>query len=208
MSAARRERADAVRNRRAILSATEELLTRYRPEQVSIERIAAAAGVGKGTVFHRFGSRAGLMVALMQERATALSEAVDAGPPPLGPGAPARERLIAFVDAIFVVVGRNKGLLASLGHAITHPPTPPAGIDEIDDEVERARASHPVYRSWHGHIATLVAAMRPDLDAEMLADVVLSPLHNDVVVLALQRGESRRVAAAVRGMVTALLDAG
>jgi len=205
MAEARRERADAVRNRRAILAATEELLTRYRPDQVSVERIAAAAGVGKGTVFHRFGSRNGLMVELMRERATALSEAIADGPPPLGPGAPARERLEAFLDAVFEVVGRNKGLMAMLGNAIAHPP--PSERPDGPDELACARASHPVYQAWHAHIRSLIVEERPDADAEMLADVLLSPLHNDVVVLALQQGEHRRVAAAVRALIGALLDA-
>src|SRR4051794_14949546 len=111
------ERADAVRNRQAILRATEDLLTRLPPEQISMEQVAAAAGVGKGTVFHRFGSRAGLMRALMQERAMVLQEAVVDGPPPLGPGAPAGDRLLAFVDGVIEVVSRNKGLLAALDHA-------------------------------------------------------------------------------------------
>ena len=114
MSQARPERADAVRNRRAILAATEELLATHRPQDISIEQVAVAAGVGKGTVFHRFGSRMGLMTALMVERAQALTEAVTSGPPPLGPGAPDRERLLAFLDAVIEVVGRNKSLLAEL----------------------------------------------------------------------------------------------
>lgn len=202
MSEARR--ADAVRNRRAILAATEDLLTHHRPDQVSVEKIAAAAGVGKGTVFHRFGSRAGLMIALMQERATALGEAIAAGPPPLGPGAPARERLTAFLDAVFDMVGRNKGLMAALGEAITHPVgEPEAGTDDVATR----RARYLVYQAWHDHVRTLIAEERPDLDAEMLADVLLSPLHNEVVTLALGTGESERVAAAVRGLITALLDA-
>src|ERR1700754_5055876 len=102
-----RERADAARNRRAILRATEDLLARHRPEQISMEQVAAAAGVGKGTVFHRFGSRAGLMRALMQERAMSLQQEVVDGPPPLGPGAPARDRLLAFIDGVIEVVSRN-----------------------------------------------------------------------------------------------------
>jgi AcrR family transcriptional regulator len=60
-----------------------------------MEQVAAAAGVGKGTVFHRFGNRMGLMYALMVERAKALEQAVASGPPPLGPGAPDRDRLLA-----------------------------------------------------------------------------------------------------------------
>ena len=50
-------------------------------------------------MFHRFGNRNGLMYALMVQRAQALEEAVTAGPPPLGPGAPDRDRLLAFLDA-------------------------------------------------------------------------------------------------------------
>src|SRR5258705_12813638 len=105
MSEGRRERADAARNRRAILAATEELLAPGRPQDISMEQVAAAAGVGKGTVFHRFGNRTGLMHALMVERAQALEEAVTTGPPPLGPGANDRDRLLAFLDAIIEVVG-------------------------------------------------------------------------------------------------------
>jgi AcrR family transcriptional regulator len=71
MTDGRPERADAARNRRAILAATEKLLASHRPQDISMEQIAAAAGVGKGTVFHRFGNRTGLMHALMVERAAA-----------------------------------------------------------------------------------------------------------------------------------------
>lgn len=201
MAEARRERADAVRNRKAILAATEDLLGRHPPHQVSIERIAAEAGVGKGTVFHRFGSRTGLMVALMTERATALGEAVATGPPPLGPGAPPRERLLAFLDAVFDVISRNKGLLATLGTEI-----PVDGTDE-DADAECPRTKHPVYASWHGHIAGLIADERPDLDAATLADILLSPLNSGVIIRDLQRGESARVVAAVRTLVVGALDA-
>ncbi|MEV4256640.1 helix-turn-helix domain-containing protein, partial [Spirillospora sp. NPDC049652] len=66
------ERADAARNRRAILAATERLLAARPPQEISMEQVATEAGVAKGTVFHRFGNRAGLMLALMVERVRAL----------------------------------------------------------------------------------------------------------------------------------------
>ena len=157
MSQARPERADAVRNRRAILAATEELLATHRPQDISIEQVALAAGVGKGTVFHRFGSRMGLMTALMVERAQALTEAVTTGPPPLGPGAPDRERLLAFLDAVIEVVARNKSLLTELAFSGETEPAAPGKHGHRDD--------HPVYRFWHGHISALIAAQRPDVDA-------------------------------------------
>jgi AcrR family transcriptional regulator len=190
------ERADAARNRRAILQATEDLLTRFRPEQISMEQVAAAAGVGKGTVFHRFGNRLGLMTALMQERAFALHEAIENGPPPLGPGAPAGERLLAFFDAVVDVVARNKGLLAALGHAVTAAPKPDR--DHAD--------GHPLHRAWWAHVQALIAAERPDLDSEVAADMLLGALQSDPVLRLFERGEGKRVGAAVHAMVKALLQ--
>jgi AcrR family transcriptional regulator len=186
------ERADAARNRRAILLATEELLATHRPEQVSMERVAAAAGVGKGTVFHRFGSRMGLMHALMQERALGLHDAVTSGPPPLGPGAPSSERLLAFLDAVVEVVARNKGLLAALDHAVT--------------TAQRHEADHPVYRFWHGHIAELIADVRDDVDAELIAHVLLSTVNSDPILRVLERGEGDRLAATLRLIMRNVLE--
>jgi AcrR family transcriptional regulator len=197
MTEGRRERADAARNRHAILLATEELLARHRPEQISMEQVAAAAGVGKGTVFHRFGNRMGLMRALMAERALALHEAVTTGPPPLGPGAPPRERLLAFLDAVVGVVARNKGLLAALGHAVTTAHKPE----------EDPRGAHPVYQFWHGHITSLISEERADLDAELLAHILLATLHSDPILRLLEQDDGRRLADSLRTLVTALLNA-
>jgi AcrR family transcriptional regulator len=190
------ERADAARNRQAILRATEELLTRLPPEQISMERVAAAAGVGKGTVFHRFGSRAGLMRALMQERAMVLQEAVVDGPPPLGPGAPARERLLAFVDGVIEVVSRNKGLLAALDHAEA---VVSARIPDDDPP--------PLHALWHRHIAGLLHEARPGLDADVTAHLFLASLHSDPIQRLVVTGDgAARVAAGLRTLITALLD--
>jgi AcrR family transcriptional regulator len=186
------ERADAARNRRAILAATENLLTRHRPSDVTIEQVAQAAGVGKGTVFHRFGSRNGLMIELMRERAVGLNEAVEHDPPPLGPGAPPRERLLAFLDAVVDVVGRNKGLLAALGQVV-----PPRSAGE----------HHPIYETWHGHITTLIAARRPDLDAPMLADLLLAGLHAEPILRLFEHGETDRLKRALRFLADAVLTA-
>src|SRR6266702_6581052 len=199
MSQARPERAYAARNRRAILTATEELLATHRPQDISIEQVAAAAGVGKGTVFHRFGSRIGLITALMVERAQALTEAVPSGPPPLGRGAPDRERLLAFLDAVIEVVGRNKSLLAELAFSGAAEPAATNKGGHHDD--------HPVYRFWHGHISTLIAAQRPDVDAEMIAHVLLGSLHSEPILACLAADGPARPAAAVRALARAVLDA-
>jgi AcrR family transcriptional regulator len=146
-------------------------------------------------VFHRFGNRLGLMTALMQERAYALQDAVENGPPPLGPGAPAGERLLEFFDAVVDVVARNKGLLAALGHAVTAAPRPDP--DHAD--------GHPLHLAWRAHVQALIAAERPDLDAEVVADVLLGTLTSDPVLRLFERGEGWRVAAVLHAMVEALI---
>jgi AcrR family transcriptional regulator len=195
MSGEVRERADAARNRRAILAATEQLLAARPPQEISMEMIAAAAGVGKGTIFHRFGSRMGLMVELMTDRARALEGAVAGGPPPLGPGAPDRDRLLAFLDAVVDVVARNKHLMAELAFPATAHQARPD------------RDQHPVYRFWHGHVSGLIAAQKPDADAEMLAHLLLGSLHSELVVAQLTDREQARLTAALHTLACAVLDA-
>ena len=189
-------RQDAARNRRAILLATEELLSRHRPDEVTIEQVAATAGVGKGTVFHRFGNRMGLMLALMQERAFELGESVRSGEPPLGPGASPRDRLMAFLAAVVEVVGRNKGLMAALGAEVASMPKPHDG---------QAR-EHPVYQSWHSHVVALLNEADPALDAELLADLLLAGLHSDPILRLLERGETDRLTKGLQTLAAGLLD--
>ena len=90
------ERADAARNREAILAAALRLVEHCGVDSVSMEAVAAEAGVGKGTVFRRFETREGLMAAVLNTSETEWQASVLSGPPPLGPGAPPLERLLAF----------------------------------------------------------------------------------------------------------------
>ena len=85
-----RERADAARNRRRILDAAAALFAELGVDGVSLDAVAAAAGVGKGTVFRRFGDKSGLAAALLDERERELQAALLSGPPPLGSGCAAR----------------------------------------------------------------------------------------------------------------------
>ena len=90
------ERGDAARNRTLLLDAARRLIAERGADAVTTDDIAAAAGVGKGTLFRRFGSRAGLMIVLLDEDEKAEQQAFLFGPPPLGPGAPPLERLLAY----------------------------------------------------------------------------------------------------------------
>ena len=90
------ERGDAARNRELLLDAARRLIADRGPDAVTMDDIAAEAGVGKGTLFRRFGSRAGLMMVLLDEDERALQEAFLFGPAPLGPAAAPLERLLAY----------------------------------------------------------------------------------------------------------------
>ena len=60
-------RADAERNRRLLLDAARELFAE-RGLGVTLDDIAHRAGLGVGTAYRRFGSRAALIDALFEER--------------------------------------------------------------------------------------------------------------------------------------------
>ncbi|MGW6271912.1 TetR/AcrR family transcriptional regulator [Streptomyces sp. NPDC055060] len=93
-------RADAARNRTRLLEAASQLMAGCGAAQLTMDAVAAAAGVGKGTVFRRFGDRTGLLVALLDHREQQLQAAFLSGPAPLGPDAPPLERLHAFGPAV------------------------------------------------------------------------------------------------------------
>jgi AcrR family transcriptional regulator len=106
-----RERADAARNRLRVLAAAERLFSERGVAGVTMDDVAAAAGVGKGTLYRRFTDKGGLAVALLDERERELQAALLSGPAPLGPGAPAVDRLEAFVAAYLLLVDRQLDLV-------------------------------------------------------------------------------------------------
>jgi AcrR family transcriptional regulator len=90
------ERADAARNRRHLLTTAREMLAEQGTDKLTMDALAERAGLGKGTVFRRFGTRAGIFQALLDDEEQDFQQLVLSGPPPLGPGAPPLDRLIAY----------------------------------------------------------------------------------------------------------------
>lgn len=154
------ERADAARNRLRVLAAAARLIEQHGVEHVTMDAIAAAAGVGKGTLFRRFGDRGGLMHALLDARERELQEEIIRGAPPLGPGAPPVERVVAFGRRLIDHLERNGDLLLA---------------------AERGtRLASPVYLFYRTHLTGLIRDAAPGADAEYLADVLLAPLAADL----------------------------
>jgi len=152
------ERADAARNRERVLCAAARLFEERGPDCVTMEAVAAAAGVGKGTVFRRFGDRAGLARAVISETESKLQEAMIRGPAPLGPGAPPVERLVAFGRAYLEFLDIHAPLmLAAEGTAGTW-------------------LSSGVYALYRTHVSLLLEQAGCGVSAPYLADVVMAPL--------------------------------
>lgn len=152
------ERADAARNRTRLLDAAARLVAERGAEHVTMQEIAEAAGVGKGTLFRRFRDRDGLLLALLGEAEDEFEKAYTEGPPPLGPGAPARDRLEAFGRALIDRIAADADLGAALGRQVLH---------------DRRHASD-TGRAFHRHISTLLREAGVDGDHDMLARALLA----------------------------------
>ena len=156
------ERGDAARNRLRLLDAARTLIAERGTDAVSMDDIAAAAGVGKGTVFRRFGSRAGLMMVLLDSDERALQEAVLFGPPPLGPDAPPLQRLLAFGRERLRFVDVHRELLSEANR----------------DPDARYNAAYAVL---HTHVRLLLDAAGSTGDLDAQADALLALLDADYV---------------------------
>ncbi|HEU5026445.1 MAG TPA: helix-turn-helix domain-containing protein [Spirillospora sp.] len=167
-----KERADAARNRAAVLEAAGRLFAERGVEAVSMDQVAAEAGVGKGTLFRRFGDKAGLAVALLDARERVLQEAILHGPPPLGPGAGEEERLVAFAGAYLDYLLEHLALVR---------------MSETASPGARYRIG--AYRFWHRHVAILAAGAE---DPEYAAHALLAALSAEhVAALLPDLGEER-----------------
>ncbi|WP_433461819.1 TetR/AcrR family transcriptional regulator [Spirillospora sp. CA-128828] len=153
------ERADAALNRRRILRAAARLIAARGPEAVSMDEVAREAGVGVGTVYRRFGDRARLVFAVIDDRERDFQAAFLRGPPPLGPGATPPERLRAFLHAL---ADRTEAQAELLLMAEADPPD--------------ARFRDGSYGLYHMHLAMLIGRIRPGADTDYLADALLAPL--------------------------------
>jgi AcrR family transcriptional regulator len=112
------ERADAARNRQHLLATAREMLAEHGQDRLTMDALAERAGLGKGTVFRRFGTRAGIFAALLDDDERAFQHEVLAGPPPLGPGAAPLDRLIAYGRArtSFLIEHRDIARASLDGH--------------------------------------------------------------------------------------------
>jgi AcrR family transcriptional regulator len=155
-----RERADAARNRARVLAAAEGLFAATDGRKVTMEQIAAAAGVGKGTLYRRYPDVASIALALLDEHERRLQDQILRDPAPLGPGAPPAQRLAAFYRAMVNLLRRH-------GHLALAAETGPR------------RYGTGAYQAWRAHVGALLSEAGLG-DRPALIDALLAPLAPDV----------------------------
>ncbi|GAA3867212.1 TetR/AcrR family transcriptional regulator [Saccharothrix violaceirubra] len=156
------ERRDAARNRAAIRSAAARLIRERGPDGFVIEDVAAAAGVGKGTVFRHFTDRAGLVRAVVElasrewrTESDALFDDADMAPD---------EKLVTFVGRLFDHVVDSLPLVRAL---------------ELSEFDQSGCDDNTVL--VHRRISDLIAQVNPDADARYIAHALLALLRGDVL---------------------------
>jgi AcrR family transcriptional regulator len=160
------ERGDAARNRLLLLDAARRLIAERGADAVTMDDIAAAAGVGKGTVFRRFGSRAGLMMVLLDEDERASQQAFLFGPPPLGPDAPPLDRLLAF--------GRDRLRFAHAHHELL-------SATNRDPQTRHGSLINAPYMVLRMHVRMLLASAGTTGNLDAQTDALLALLDADYV---------------------------
>lgn len=175
----RRPRKDATRNRAAVFAAADTLFAQCQsPESVTMADIAAAAGVGKATLFRAFSDRTGLIRALYEARLEPVRAAVEEGPPPLGPATPPPVRVPALLDAVLCFKLDNRHLALALEQTGAGSPY---------------RAEH--YEHWHALLRDLLERIPGPArtgSADFTAHALLAATRADLVAhLAGEKGVPR-----------------
>jgi AcrR family transcriptional regulator len=151
------ERADAAANRERVLASARRVLEQHGFAGLTMNAVACAAGVGKGTIFRRFGDRAGLTAALLDDVMREFQDAFLGGPPPLGPGASATERLEAFVVEFVRLQVRHMDAAMAAEAAPGHAAPRIIGMLLL-------------------HLETLLEEIDSELDPRVMAGMILSAI--------------------------------
>ncbi|XVS63152.1 TetR/AcrR family transcriptional regulator [Actinosynnema sp. CA-299493] len=155
-------RKDAERNRAAILATAARLIAERGPDGFSMDDVATAAGVGKGTVFRRFGDRDGLVQAVVDETSESWRAEAEAL---LGAGdVPPDERVITFVATLF-------------DHVVAALPL----VTAFERVSTRSIACDADAKLTHHRLVTLISQVKPGVDAEYLAHALIAHVRADTL---------------------------
>ena len=152
----RDERAD-----RAILDAALELLAEVGPTGLSVEEVAARAGVSKATIYRRFQTKDDLVVGCLSGLAVALPDGM--------PDGDVHDRLVFLVERwwdSYVVSPNGQVFHRVLAHAKSNPRLFEAFYDEVIEP--RRELFRSVLRD-----AVAAGEIRPDADLELVVTMII-----------------------------------
>lgn len=135
-----------------------------------MDDIAAAAGVGKGTLFRAFGSRDGLLDALFAARSVSLRQEIESLDSPLGPGAPPLHRILALFDELLSFKFNNRHLTEARelsGAGLLRAPHYLWMHETLCALIKRTDSPAAESPGYAAHV--LLGALRVDLIDELLA---------------------------------------
>ncbi|MEA9984005.1 helix-turn-helix domain-containing protein [Subtercola sp. RTI3] len=163
-------RADATRNHALLLDTARRILDESGVEGLTMDKLAREAGLGKGTIFRRFGSRTGLLREMLNEIESDFQRRFMSGPPPLGPGAGAA----IGADAVtrLIAYGRERIELLSIQGDLLR------ASEEIGDE----RYSSPARAVGLLHLRILLKQAGFDGDIEVASFTLLAALEATLIL--------------------------
>jgi AcrR family transcriptional regulator len=221
MPTAKRARLSVDERREQLVSLGGEIFSERPYDEVSIDGIAAAAGISKGLLYHYFPSKRDFYVAVVRHAAQEMEDATLADP-----ALPAEERLAVGLDQYLDYVEQHaRGFAAVLGAGIGNDPEVTAVVEGVrgvmtdriltalpagaDPGGDRTAAVRIAVRGWVGfaEAASLEWLERRDVSRAELHGLLTATLVAAVTVAARGRAggtpttpsEPRRAAAASTG---------
>lgn len=165
--------------RELVLAAADRLFAdAAAPKTVSMDDIAAAAGIGKGTLFRAFGSRDGLLDALFEARSAPLRSELERPESPIGPKTPPMTRILAILNELVQFKFGNRHLTAArelTGSGLLRSPHYRWMHETLRTLIEQNDPAAAESADYTAH--TLLGGLRVDLLDELLAS---GRSHDDI----------------------------
>jgi AcrR family transcriptional regulator len=147
------------RSRETVLDAAERVMAARGYDGATVTEVVREAGIPMSSVYHYFGSREGLLLAVMERGAQRAFALV---PPMDGPVGPPAEHFAAMIDLVAPTLDARPDFLRLVVVMATQPP---AGVAaEAHDVVDRVRGEALGHLRRHVELAFGLAADGPDAD--------------------------------------------
>lgn len=182
-SPARRERRDARANRRRLLDAARAAFAE-NGDRISVNEVARAAGVGVGTLYRKYPTKADLLVALLLELHEELSAEIATRT--AHAAGDSEEELRGLVEAHLVVLGRVGPLEALLRREA------PAAAQRVGQAQLAERFLGPLRAVLERGAAT--GAFRSDLDLDLVVRAFFGMLDSSILLPRVDRDGVESVA--------------